>query len=284
MAYDGNVMITGASTGIGKATALHLDRLGFRVFASVRKESDANALRAEASERLMPILMDVTDGASIHKAQQEVSASVGNAGLSGIVNNAGVGFFSPLEFTPQDTLRWLFDVNVFGLLVVTQAFLPLVRQARGRIVNVSSEAVLVVTPFHGPYSASKLAVDGFSDALRRELSPFGVQVSVIIPGRINTPIWEKAGEMSTNVARRQPPEANLLYGKPYARAVEFFAQMGRNGIPPQTVAVAIAHALTAKRAKQYYLVGSDARLFNILRTILPPTLADWMVRRFMGLP
>ena len=146
MAIDRNILITGTSTGIGKATALHLDRLGFRVFAGVRKQSDADALCAEASDRLTPTFLDVTNPESILKAKQEINSSAGDAGLWGIVNNAGVGFLTPLEFVSLDSLRWLFEVNVFGLLAVTQAFLPLVRQARGRIVNVSSEAVLAIAP------------------------------------------------------------------------------------------------------------------------------------------
>jgi NAD(P)-dependent dehydrogenase (short-subunit alcohol dehydrogenase family) len=283
MAALANVLITGASTGIGKATALHLDRLGFRVFASVRKESDADALRAQASEQLTPILLDVTDPESIFKARQEICTLIGDAGLSGIVNNAGVAFLSPLEFVSLDSLRWLFEVNVFGLLAVTQAFLPLVRQARGRIVNVSSEAVLAIAPFHGPYSASKLAVNGFSDALRRELKPLGVQVSVIIAGSINTPIWEKGAELSDQVARRQPAEANELYGKPYNKVREFLLQMGRGGIAPEAVAPAIAHALTAKRAKHYYLVGRDAHVFNLMKTIIPEALNDWISLRILGI-
>jgi len=279
----GNVIITGASTGIGKASALHLDRLGFRVFASVRKESDAEALCAQASERLTPIFLDVTNPDSIFKAKQEIYRSVGEAGILGIVNNAGVAFLSPLEFVQLDSLRWLFEVNVFGLLTITQAFLPLVRQARGRIVNISSEAVLAVAPFHGPYSASKLAVNGISEALRRELKPLGVQVSVIIAGSINTPIWEKGAEMSEQVTRRQPPEANELYGKPYNKVREFFMQMGRRGIAPDAVARVIAHALVSKRAKHYYLVGRDAHIFNLMKIIVPEPLHDWISLRIMGI-
>jgi NAD(P)-dependent dehydrogenase (short-subunit alcohol dehydrogenase family) len=283
MANVGNVLITGTSTGIGKATALYLDRRGFRVFASVRKESDADSLCAEASGQLAPILMDVTDPDSILNAKQQISRSVGNAGLAGIVNNAGVAFTAPIEFLSLDDLRWLFEVNVFGLLAVTQAFLPLVRQAGGRIVNVSSEAVLVVAPFHGPYSASKLALNGFSDALRRELKALGVQVSVIIAGSINTPIWDKGADLSEQVACGLSPEADELYSKSFKKVREFLLQMGRNGIEPGAVAEAITHALTAKRAKHYYLVGTDARLFNLLNTIVPETFQDWISLRILGL-
>ncbi|MCK5428705.1 MAG: SDR family NAD(P)-dependent oxidoreductase, partial [Anaerolineales bacterium] len=155
----GAVLITGTSTGIGKATALHLDQLGYQVLATVRKEHDAETLRSQCSKRLTPLLLDVTDEDSIAQAKGVVSQAVGDAGLLGLVNNAGVSFTSPLEFVPLDELRWLFEVNFFGLLAVTQKFLPLLRQAQGRIVNISSTASSVVAPFHGPYSASKLALN-----------------------------------------------------------------------------------------------------------------------------
>jgi NAD(P)-dependent dehydrogenase (short-subunit alcohol dehydrogenase family) len=249
MAFLGNVLITGCSTGIGRATALHLDQLGFRVFASVRSDEDMAALCAESSERLTPILMDVTNPESICRAEVAIRRSVGDAGLSGLVNNAGMAFLSPLEFTPPDLLHWLFEVNVFGLLAVTQSFLHLVRQARGRIVNVSSEAAPTVAPFHGAYSASKLAVNGFSDALRRELKPKGVQFSVIVAGSIDTPIWEKGLGLSFQAARRRPPELNDVYGQSYRKVRRFLMRMAKRGIKPQSVADVITHALTAKRAK-----------------------------------
>ena len=173
----GHVVVTGSSSGIGRATALYLEQLGFRVIATVRSEQDGQALCSEASGGIIPLLMDVTDQASIERAKGQVSQAVGDSGLAGLVNNAGIGFVSPLEFAPLDELRRLFEVNVFGLLAVTQAFLPLLRQGRGRVVNISSTASIMVAPFHGPYSASKFAVNGLSDALRLELKPLDVQVS-----------------------------------------------------------------------------------------------------------
>src|SRR5512142_396294 len=148
MNSTGNVLITGCSTGIGRATALHLDKLGFQVFASVRRERNAQALCAQGSERLTPIMMDVTDGESIAAAASQVRHAVGEGGLCGLVNNAGVAFHSSLEFVPLDDLRRLFEVNFFGALAVTQAFLPLIRQAGGRVVNISSASELVSVPFH----------------------------------------------------------------------------------------------------------------------------------------
>lgn len=275
----GTVVVTGASTGIGRATALQLDQLGFKVFATVRNERDAQALHSASSENLIPVLMDVTDPASIISAKEQVGYAVGDEGLAGLVNNAGIAFQAPLEFVPLDKLRWLFDVNVFGLLAVTQAFLPLLRQRRGRIVDVSSSATLFVVPFHGPYSASKLAVNGLSDALRLELKPFGVQVSVLICGNMKTPIWEKAGQFSDQVAEGFPPQAMELYGQPYRKLREYFVRLGKAGISPETVARQVAHALTARRAKNTYFVGPDAVLHNIVNKIAYGRLRDWLVYR-----
>jgi NAD(P)-dependent dehydrogenase (short-subunit alcohol dehydrogenase family) len=279
----GAVLITGTSSGIGRETALHLDQLGFRVFATVRKQADAAALRSQASERLCPIILDVTDQASINLARDEVAQSIGEDGLVGLVNNAGVGFTSPLEFVPLKDLRWLFEVNVFGVLAVTQAFLPLLRQARGRIVNVSSTASLVVAPFHGPYSASKLSLNGLSNALRLELRPQGLQVSVVVCGSIRTPMWEKGGDLSDQVSQNYPPQAWQLYGSAYGKLRDYFSRLGRSGVPPEAAARAIAHALTAKRARNTYFVGPDARLYNIASKLVYGRLRDWVVMRSIGL-
>ena len=279
----GAVLITGTSTGIGRTTALYLDKLGFEVFAAVRKERDANMLSAEGSERLKPILLDVTDEATIALARDKVCRAVGDRGLAGLVNNAGIGFISPLEFVPLDELRGLFEVNLFGLLAVTQAFLPMLRKARGRIVNISSTSSIMVAPFHGPYSASKLGLNGLSDALRLELRPLGVQVSVVVCGSVKTPIWEKGGGLAERITKHYPPEAWELYGSRYKRLRDYFTRMGQAGVPPETASRAIAHALTARRARNTYLVGPDARLFNIADKLLYGRLRDWVTLRVIGL-
>jgi NAD(P)-dependent dehydrogenase (short-subunit alcohol dehydrogenase family) len=273
----GAVLVTGTSTGIGRTTALQLDRLGFSVFASVRNERDAQALSSEASGKLTPVLMDVTDQGSIDRAKEQVSQVVGDAGLAGLVNNAGVGFVTPLEFVPLDELRWMFEVNVFGLLAVTQAFLPLLRQGRGRIVNVSSTASLFVAPFHGPYSASKLAVNGLSDALRLELKPHGVQVSAVVCGSIQTPIWEKGDLLVDRITKSFPSQAMELYGEPYRRLRAYFSRIGKAGVPPEAAARKIIHALTASRAKNTYYVGPDANFYKIADKLLFGRLRDWVI-------
>jgi short-subunit dehydrogenase len=274
---NGAVLVTGTSTGIGRTTALQLDRLGFSVFASVRNEYDAQALCSEASQRLTPVIMDVTDQNSIDRANEQVSHAVGDAGLAGLVNNAGVGFVSPLEFIPLDELRRMFEVNVFGLLAVTQAFLPLLRQGGGRIVNISSTASLFVAPFHGPYSATKLAVNGLSNALRLELKPFGVQVSVVVCGSVQTPIWEKGDVLVDRVTKRFPPQAMELYGEPYRKLRAYFSRIGKAGVPPEAAARKIIHALTARRAHNTYYVGPDANFYKIADKLLFGRLRDWVI-------
>lgn len=280
----GNVLITGCSTGIGRATALHLDRLGYRVFASVRRTIDMQTLCAEASDRLTPILLDVTDGESICRAEAEVRKAIGEDGLLGLVNNAGVAFHAPLEFAPLADMRWLLEVNLLGALAVTQTFLPLVRRARGRIVNISSQSVLTPTPFHAPYTISKVGLDAISDALRLELKPFGVQVSTMIVGSMKTPIWERAYEWSSETLRREPPAAKELYGPRLERFREFMAAIGRRGIDPRAVARVVVEALTAKKARHYYWVAIDlnVRLYYLLKDILPEAFQEWVILKTIG--
>jgi NAD(P)-dependent dehydrogenase (short-subunit alcohol dehydrogenase family) len=279
----GAVVITGASSGIGRATALQLDRLGFRVFASVRSEPDGERLCAEGSDRLRPIRLDVTDEAAIASARDEVGRAVGEAGLAGLVNNAGVTFASPLEFASLEELRCLFEVNVFGLLAITQTFLPLLRLARGRLVNISSMATQAIAPFHGPYSASKLCVNGLSTALRLELMPLGVGVSTILCGNVRTPMWDKGIRLTEQLIEHFPPDAPQLYGAALRQVQAYYERIGRQGISPEAAARAIAEALTARRARNTYFVGPDARLFAILQLLVHGRLRDWVVMRTIGL-
>ena len=279
----GAVLITGTSTGIGRAIALHLDRLGFWVFASVRTAQDAESLHAEALGRLTPIQLDVTDPVSIAHARDEISRAVGDAGLAGLVNNAGVAFQSPLEFVPLDKLRWLFEVNVFGQLAVTQMFLPLLRQVNGRIVNISSTSTIAIAPFHGPYSASKLSLNGLSHSLRQELKPLGIQVSIMVCGSIQTPIWDKSNTLTSRIVQSYPPQAWELYGSAFRKLQDYFVGMGQSGIPPEVAARAVAHALTAKRAKLIYYVGPDAYLYRIAEKLIHGRLRDWVIRRSIGI-
>src|SRR5512135_1789031 len=178
---DKSLVITGASTGIGRAGALYMARLGWRVFAGVRKQSDAASLRSEGADGLVPVLLDVTDETSIRHAVASVTEAIGTAGLSGLVNNAGIPYGGPVEHLALDKVRREFEVNFFGVISVTQAFLPLLRRARGRIVNMSSVGGMVSSPFVSPYSSTKFALEALSDSLRMELSPWHMEVAVVQP-------------------------------------------------------------------------------------------------------
>ena len=277
-------MITGASSGIGEACALYLDELGYRVFAGVRNPADGEALKAKASKWLVPLLLDVTDEASIKKAAETVAASVGAAGLAGLVNNGGIGVGGPLEVVPLADVRKQFEVNVIGQVAVTQAFLPLLRQGRGRIVNMGSIAGRATMPFMGPYSASKFALEALTDAMRMELQPWGIHVSIVEPGAIESRIWDKARQSADEMEAAADPEAKARYGEAVARVREAMAEAAQRAIPARVVAEAVAHALRAARPKTRYLVGLDARFRAVLAAWLPDRVEDWLVRRVLKLP
>lgn len=268
------VVITGASTGIGKACALRLDQMGWHVFAGVRKERDAAALRAAASDRLRPLSIDVTDSDSIYAAAEEVQSSVDGLGLSGLVNNAGIAVGGPLEFIPIDQLRRQLDVNVTGQLAVTQAFLALLRRAQGRIVNMSSIAGRSATPMLGPYSASKHALEALTDSLRLELRPWGIHVSAVEPGEIDTPIWEKSLEVGKEMLAQLPPQAMELYGPLIDMMLDQVANAG--GIPADEVAKSVIHALTDDNPRNRYVVGQDAHIRLWLER-LPDHIRDGII-------
>ena len=271
---SGSVLITGASTGIGEACALRLDKKGIRAFAGVRNAEDGEALRAKGSDRLTPVLIDVTDAASISSARQTIADAVGDEGLTGVVNNAGIYFGGPLEFISLDGIRDEFEVNFFGAIAVTQAFLPLLRTGEGRIVNISSISGLVAFPFMGPYASSKFALEAISDCWRIELRPWGIHVALVEPGDIDTPIWEKGIETLRTVREELPQEADDLYGPVFGLA----EKSGRRGIPAERVAEVVEHALCARKPKIRYLVGSDARSVSFFRK-LPARFRDWVISR-----
>lgn len=277
------VVITGTSTGIGRATAQYLDQRGFRVIGTVRKEGDAEAVEAENSTNFKALLMDVARPESLEEFKNELQEELAGGGLWGLVNNAGMGFAVPLEFIPLDQLRALFEVNLFGLLAVTQICLPYLRQEKGRIVNISSTASIVNAPFHGPYSSAKSGLNSLSNSLRLELRPFGVQVSVIICGSVKTPIWQKGGEIGGQVWQMMPPEAGEIYGADFSQLASYFEKLGQKGCSPETVASTIHDALTSGRAKQTYYVGKDAGLFRILTKVPAERLRDWIILHTIGL-
>jgi len=278
-----SVVITGTSTGIGRATALRLDAEGHRVFAGVRCEDDGEALRRDASDRLTPIPLDVTDTGAIEVAVKSVEARVGEAGLAGVVNNAGIGVGGPIEFVEIDDWRRQFEVNVFGPAAVIQAFLPLLRRARGRIVNVSSAAGRVSHPVIGAYCASKFALEALSDSLRVEVRGSGISVSVVEPGFIETPMLDKAKAITAEAIEKLPPRGRELYEnalRKYDATTEAFR---KRAATPDAVAKAIQHALTAPRPKTRYTVGLDSKALNFLGWALPDRARDAIAGYLLGL-
>lgn len=277
-------MITGASTGIGEACARRLDAAGWRVFAGVRRAEDAERLRSGASERLQTVTIDVTDTGSIASAAALVRSALQGSGLSGLVNNAGIAVAGPLEYVPLDEFRRQIEVNVTGQLATTQAFLPLLRDAAGRVVLMGSIGGRSATPFLAPYAMSKFALEAMADALRVELQPWGIDVSIVEPGSIATPIWAKGHDTANRLASRYPPEAASNYGGALAAFRKAGADAGRRGIPPDAVAEVVQHALTSDKPRTRYLVGRDAKLQARLVSLLPDRLRDRLLTRFLGLP
>jgi len=275
------VLVTGASTGIGRATALRLDADGWQVFAGVRKEVDAESLRAEASPQLIPVTLDVTDPEQIAAAAARVEAE-SEGGLHGLVNNAGVAVPGPLETIPLDDLRHQLEVNLVAYVAVTQAMLPQIRRTEGRIVFLASIGGRIAFPFGGPYHASKFATEAIGDVFRQELRPWAIEVAIIEPGSIDTPIWGR-GQAKAEEIEARSPNTNLLYGAALDKFRKVIEDTAERGIPPEKVAKAIAHALQSKRPKTRYLVGLDAQVQARIQPFIPTRLFDRIVARQLNL-
>ena len=271
------VFITGASSGIGKACALHLDRLGFPVIAGVRKQADADTLRQEASQRLKTVFIDVADSASIEAAAAAVAALT-RGSLFGLINNAGIAFGGPLEILSVLEIRRLMDVNILGVLTVTKAFLPMLRKGRGRVINMGSTSGILALPCLSAYAASKFALKGLSDALRLELLPVGVSVSLLEIGNVETPIWEKGLETSGKLLAVAEPDILQLY----APLAEFGNLIALKAPKLRAVKVArtVQKVLQEGRPKPCYTVGIDAWLFKLL-ACMPRRMRDWIFLKFM---
>ncbi len=256
------VLVTGASTGIGRTTALALAELGATVLAGVRDPAAGEAL----GPTVQPVQLDVTN--------PEHLAALDLERLDGLVNNAGIAISGPLEYMPLDELRRQLEVNVIAQLAVTQACLPALRRSRGRIVNISSIAGRVALPLYGPYTASKFALEALSDSLRRELRGTGIQVSIIEPGAIATPIWERGIASGDALWNALPPLAHERYGGLVATLRGEAEKLGTEGDPPEAVARVVVAALTAARPRTRYLVGRDAKIQAVLARVLPGRALD----------
>mgnify|MGYP005725355329 CR=1 FL=1 len=276
---DGNmennkaIVITGASSGIGKACALYLDRLGFKVFAGVRKQTDGDALKQEASDRLTPVTIDVTNSESIIAAAGVVEKETSGE-VFGLINNAGIGRSGVLEVLPVTEIRRVMEINVIGLMAVTQAFIPMLRKAKGRIINVGSVSGFLAFPAASAYSASKFAVRAITDSLRLELKPFSISVILVAPGAIETPIWEKGKAFREGMRQTVKPEIAELYAPLKKFGDKLYREIKK--IPADEVAKAVAHAFTATKPKYWYMVGNDAKGAAKIAK-LPKQLVDWMI-------
>jgi NAD(P)-dependent dehydrogenase (short-subunit alcohol dehydrogenase family) len=269
---SGRVLVTGASTGIGEAAAHKLATLGFEVVAGVRKDEDAE--RLGALDGVRAVKLDITDADSIAAA----AAAEGQGALAGLVNNAGAAITAPLEFIPIEQLRRQVEVNFIGHVAVTQAFLPALRRGSGRILNISSIGGKLALPLAGPYAASKFAIEGMSDSLRREVASQGVTVIVIEPGGVKTPIWEKGLAEANDMRASFGPEADRLYGRLFAKIEGEARKIAtETGLEPAAAAEVIAAAMTAKRPKTRYLIGRDAKIRARMAAVLPDRVFDRLV-------
>lgn len=275
----GAVLITGAGSGIGEAAVGAFTKAGFHVFAGVRKEGDAERLRTRWPRGVTPVILDIVKKDDVANAASLVSKAIGESGrLRGLINNAGIGIGGPLEFLPVEDLRLQYEVNVLGHLAVTQAFLPLLRRSRGRIINVGSMAGRVSLPFSGPYASSKAALASLTDALRRELSWWNIPVILFEIGSVKTPIWDKAFASAEERARRMPAEGQVLYEKPLAAMNGYMHQLVKYAVRPEKVARVLVKAMEAPRPKTRYFVGLDAYL-GLLTRFLPDRWVDWLLRK-----
>jgi NAD(P)-dependent dehydrogenase (short-subunit alcohol dehydrogenase family) len=271
------VLITGASTGIGKTCALHLSKYGYKVFAGVRNDEAGKALILESSNAVMPVLLDITKSEDIKHATELISRELENDTiLWGLINNAGVAIGGPLEYLPVNELRYQIEVNLIGQLAVIQSFLPFIRKGKGKIVNMGSVCGHFALPFSGAYSASKFALEGATDALRRELMPWNIGVSLIELGAIATPIWDKILDKAHKQTTRKLNPEESLYQK-YGESVEKMMEIGSaRAISPLIVARLVKQILETKRPRARYIVGKDA-MMGYLSRYIPDRWSDWII-------
>lgn len=271
------VVVTGASTGIGRAIALFFAQRGWLVFAGVRKTADAQALSG-LHARIAPVMLDVTDAALVAAAVETVSARLGGRGLDALVNNAGVAVPAPVELIPLEELRRQFEINVIGVVAVTQGFMPLLKRRGSTIVNISSTSARMSSPLTGAYSASKMALEGLNDSLRIELRPWGVRVVSVQPGPVTTPIWEKTVADSERVLARIAPERL----RPYQPLINFVRKRALRDphFAAERVARVVFDVVTARAPRVRYMVTRNAPVYWLFNN-LPAVWRDWLFARVL---
>lgn len=273
-----SVLVTGAGRGIGRATVLRLAASGWDVIAGVRKEPDGAALMAQAPDRITFVLLDITSAEDVAALDQRLPET-----LEAVVNNAGVAIGGPVELLPIDEWRRQFEINLFGHVAVTQAVLPRLRSARGRIVFVSSVSGRVATPMTGAYNASKFALEGMADALRLELRPWGIRVSLVEPAQTDTDVWRQADTELDDSVAAMTPEQRELYGAHIAGMRRVVTMSQRMASAPDGVAAAIESALTSRRPRARYVVGAGPKVQAALSKVTPAPMMDATLSRVFGL-
>ena len=272
-------LVTGTSTGIGEACAALLASQGWTVYAGVRREPDGERLAATHTGDIRPVILDVTNRDHITRVVDDLTAALGDAGLQGLVNNAGVGVGGPVALLPEDAWRFVFEANFFGIVALTRAALPLLRAGRGRVVHLGSIGGRIASPGVAPYSASKHALEALAEASRIEFALGGspVRVAIVEPGAVVTPIWDKADDSVDALDRIFDDGDRAEYGWMVDQARGFVDEGRRTGVAPSRVAEAVAHALTAPRPKARYLVGPDAKLAGHVIARLPDRAREALV-------
>ena len=277
-----SVVITGASTGIGFSAAEVLIANGFRVFGSVRKAADAERLTKELGANFVPLMFDVTDEAAVLAAARKVREALGGEKLAGLVNNAGIAVAGPALEVPLDDYRRQVDINVMGPIIVTRAFAPLLgtdtdlKGQPGRIVMISSVSGINGSPLTAPYCLSKYALEGFSESLRRELLLFGIDVVIIGPAAVKTPIWDKAKEVDVSVYSNSP------YYKSLQNVRTYMMQLGETALPVEKVGELVHQVLTTPRPKVRYEISNQPFQLALMR-ILPKRFLDRTIGKRVGL-
>ena len=277
-----SVVVTGASTGIGWAIAKFLIGRGYRVFGSVRKQTDADRLKGEFGQNFKPLMFDVTDEAAVLAAARQVREALAGETLAGLVNNAGIAVAGPVLELSADDFRRQMDINVIGPVIATKAFGPLLgadpslKGPKGRIVMISSVAGKNGNPLSAPYCASKHAIEGLSESLRRELMLFGIDVIIVAPGAVKTPIWSKAEEIDLSVYKNSP------YLPALNKVMAFMMELGANGLPAERIAAIVFEALTAASPKVRYQITPD-RLRHLIGAVLPKRTFDRIIAKRLGL-